>query len=137
MNVLGALVITAGQQRTLTDGSALDIPRASFRPKILREAMIGDLIWIKEPFVEIRSMQGCPKQIHEMVPGASPLSTAIPDHVKPYLHKCRMSPCQASGMCKSDSRATLEIMGICEHAIRCLVHLKPVADIVKARRAKG
>ena len=79
----------------------------------------------------VTSRQFGPQNIREAVPG--PIGTAPPAHIRTKLHQLRLQPRSALVLERADSRITLEIMGIGEHALRVLVHFQQVDAFLKAR----
>lgn len=135
MKVLGSILITPARQRQIAEGAVWDIPRVSMRAKILAGARIGDLIWLREPYVEIKSRRHTPKQFHEFIRGASPSGLKIPPAVRPYLQEAKMHLHPARAMTRAISMTTLEIMGLLPDAVRVAVHDAQVDDFRKQARA--
>lgn len=133
MIVLGAYGFTFEGQRQLAAGVSLDLPLSRFAPRILARAKIGDLMWVKEPWALLRSRQFGPQNIREAVVG--PAGTPPPARLKHLMRELRLSPQPALTLERGDSRATLEIMGISEHAVRVLVHMVQVDALMAARRS--
>lgn len=135
MRVLGSILITPARQNQISDGASWDIPRGNMRAKMLADAQIGDLIWVREPFVEIKSRRHTAKQFHEVIRGSSPVGLKIPKAVKPYLEEARMMLRQAREMNRATSMTTLEIMGILPDAVRVTVHDAQVDELRRKARA--
>ncbi len=134
MKILGSFMVGTFEQREMLDGGARDLPRDRIMARILARASIGDLLWLKEPFSLITSRAQGKQNVREIVPGNITKAT-LPKYLAPYIHQLRIQPCSARVLERADSRITLEIMGITEHAVRVLVHFCQIDEFVKARSA--
>jgi hypothetical protein len=132
MRVLGSIPFNTMQQRWLIGGASIDLPRAEFADRILARAQIGDLIWVKEPWALLRSRQFGPQNVREAVVG--PVGTAPSARIRPIMNQLKWSTQSPLTLERGDSRATLEVMGISDHAIRVLVHMKQVDALLAAGR---
>lgn len=129
MRLLGSFLIGHIEQRQLFDGRAWDIPRDRIVSRKLAGAAIGDLFWLKEPWALASSRRFGSQNIREAIVG--PVGTPAPAHLK---HKTyRLQPMSALCLERGDSRTTLEVMGISEHAVRVLVHFQQVDAFLKAK----
>lgn len=137
MKLLGSCIISTLEQRTLADGASLDLPRTRLEPRILARARIGDLMWAQEPYALALSRRFGPQNIREVLVGPVAGKRTIPVHIKHILHQLRQKRMAAHTLSRQDSRATLEIMGISEHAVRVQVHMQQVDAFLKARAACG
>lgn len=131
MKVLGPCLIPHTEQRQLTEGACLEIPRARIL-KLLPKAKIGDLMWVQEPWFLIQSRRFGPQNIREVSVGPV-LGRKLPAHVRRHLHELRQSSKLAQTLHREDSRATLEIMCIGEHSVRVEVHMRQVDAFRKER----
>jgi hypothetical protein len=139
MNVLGSCVIPFSEQRRLVEGASIDLPRERLMPKIVARAKIGDLIWAKEPWRMLKSRRFGPQGIREPAVGAVGTNaySRLPPRVRAVAHLLRSENKRAEDLPRCDSRATLEIMSIGEHAVRVLVHMQQVDAFLKARAPCG
>ena len=134
MIVLGAYTFTTLEQRALVDGATLDLSRGRMQPRILRMLQVGDLFWVKEPWVLLSPRRGAPSFIREAVPG--PITSFVyPAHVRKWRANLRFQPMDALTLEQRDSRATLEIIGIDDTKVQVHVHMQCVVDYMKARAA--
>ncbi len=109
MKILGSMMLTEQRARLVKAGEVWTIPHAHLRRGMLSGARIGDLIWIKEGYCEIKSTRACPRQIHEMVPGTGPLQVKIPQDLQRYMGQLRFKFHKAKTMQRCDSRRTIRI----------------------------
>jgi hypothetical protein len=137
MKVLGSILITPQRQLSIADGASWDIPRQSIKTRILKGAKIGDLLWVQEPHAEIKSYRFCPKKIHQMVRGSSPLNLQMPAEIKPYQGQYHLYIHRACDLRRGDSMTTLEIMSLGDAAVRCLVHTAQVDDYLETRKVRA
>lgn len=135
MIILGAYVFTALEQRDLVDGAVLQLPRERIQPRILRRGRIGDLLWVKEPWVLLTPRRGAPTFTREAVPGNLMKDFAYPAHVRQWRGNLRLQVRPALELERFDSRATLEITGIDDQAVHVRVHMANVDVFTKARVA--
>lgn len=133
MQLLGSYMIGRHEQHQLVDGGTLDLPRERIAARILSRASIGDLIWLKEPWCLVTSRRHGPQNVRWALPG--PIGERPPPHIAKILHHLRLRPLSALVLERGDSRITLEIMGITEHAVRCLVHFQQIDEFLKAKAA--
>jgi hypothetical protein len=114
MRVLGPALITPAQQKMLAEGAVLEIGRGAAYASAAKRARIGDVFWVREPYIEFIPAQfGCPANIGAFLPGFGPkLYAEKPAYLKPYAHLCRRKQHLAQGMTRSLSRASLEITAI-------------------------
>ena len=132
MKVLGTHMISRNEQSALVHGASIDIARERIVPRILAKAVIGDLLWVKEPWALYESRRTDHQNIREAVPGG--VLTRPPERIRPYVEGLKITPMSAIALERADSRATLEIMGVGEHAVRVHVHMQQVDAFLEARR---
>lgn len=137
MKLLGSCIISTFEQHQMAAGASLDLPRERLMPTMLPRARIGDLMWAQEPWALVTSRRFGPQNIREAIVGPVAGGRVIPDRIKHILHELRQRRMTAVSLAREDSRATLEIMGISEHAVRVMVHMTQVDEFLKARPACG
>lgn len=134
MMVLGSCALGILEQQSLADGASFELLRSRLLPKVLQRLRIGDLLWVQEPWFLYTSRQFGPQNIYEAVPG-SPTQLKFPDRIKHIHQHLRVQSRPALKLARKDSRATLEVMGISEHSVRTLVHMRQVDEFRRTRAA--
>lgn len=131
MKVAGSAILTFGQQRQLVDGALINVPR----DRLPFTAVVGDLVWVKEPYARYTSRGHGRQNVDERVPG--PINVRIPESIRSYLHELRARRMNGSDLRRDESRATLEVMVIDKAAAtaRCRVYMQQVDELLKARAA--
>ena len=133
MKVLGSYPIGVNEQRALAGTATMELPRNNLRSFVLARAEIGDLFWVKEPWALIKSRAFGPQNVRDVIVG--PVGTLPPEYLRRYIGQLRITPQSALTLERGDSRATLEVMAINEHAIRVQVHMVQIDKFLRAGRA--
>lgn len=134
MKIVGRVHLEHAQSRAITPGGTIDIPLIQFYTFVPYVARIGDLIWVQERFSHFVMKHG--RKLEAFVPG--PVGTYWYGRSKNpnfCFGECEFERCEARFLPRRHSRATLEIMGFCDHSVRCMVHMVQVDDFVKTRAA--
>jgi hypothetical protein len=137
MKVLGYCIFETIEQRRLAEGAELSLPRSSFLPDVLKDARLGDLIWVKEPWSLISSRRYGPANIREVAVGPVELRNRnLPPRVRAVVNQLRNQPKPAYALARADSRATLEITGIGEETLQVTVHMMQVDQLRRQKSQK-
>jgi hypothetical protein len=137
MKILGSMLITDTRAKLVKPGEVWHIPHNHLRRGMLTNARIGDLIWIKEAYCEVKSTRASPVGVHEMVPGMGPLHVKIPLHLQRLMGQgfLKFRFHKAKTMVRADSRRTIQIEQLADDHIVCRVIDGNAAEIA-AKKGK-
>ena len=135
--LLGPALLAGGQARLLMDGAEIIVQADKLYPAAWRRAGVGDCLWVREPYIEIKGyVQHC--DVHEFVVGSIPWNIGpdgwkqrVPEWLRPWLAtKCKTHQHNGADMWKGLSRAILEVVDRQPNSLRCIVKMQTVADFL-------
>jgi hypothetical protein len=138
MKILGSMMVSDMRAKLVKAGEVLEIPHKHLQRGIINGARIGDLIWIKESFCEVKSTRACPVGIHEFLPGMGPMQVKIPLHLQRWMGQgfLKFRFHKANKMVRAESRRTIRIEALAADHIMGRVIDGNAAEIIR-EQARG
>jgi hypothetical protein len=135
MRCLGPAILNFAQQRNLETGKPVLVVRETVFPDAAERAIVGDLWWVKEDFIEVVSAQfEGPSCVSAIVPG-SPLGMSIPMELRAWWHVYKRYQRQGKDLSRSASRAYLRIGSISHMGFHCTGHMQNIDDFLGKKSA--
>lgn len=146
MIVVGPALIGRDQQRRLAEGATLEIAKSCVYADAADRARVGDLWWVREPYVEYVAKSGrflgIARGFGPLAKISKELSRSLPFRVSggAQINDYRHVQMTGQTLARADSWTCLEItdkwLFAGQHlGWRCLVHMSQVDAFLKARAA--